>query len=301
MTCTPGLAGQFGSFIYSESGGKITITGLVNFGTGATGTIPGSINGKPVTAIGESALGGSVFESVTIPNSVTTIGYGAFNVSFYLSSLNLGTGVTRIDDNAFYLCSRLQNLTLPSSLTSVGNFAFASCALKHVTIPAKLTHIGNLPFAYCNLLTSLSVDPLNPVFSGDGISCFDKAKTTLVLCPSGYDGTYVVPGTVTIIGANAFAGNTVLDDVVITPKVTQIQDGAFFYCQHLMGIHVDAKNSMYSTVDGVCFDKGETTLVAYPNGRTGNYVVPDTVTMIGNQAFAGANLLRTIQLPAPSS
>ncbi len=298
LTCSTGVAGQFGNFIYSESGGKITITGLVNIGAGVTGTIPGVINGKPVTAIGDHAFNGSsVYGEVTLPNSITSIGAGSFAYSLDLLRINFGTGLTRIGDYAFAICTKLQSLAFPAGLTSLGDGSFQSCSsLKHITITAKVNHLGDSVFGGCKQLTYFTVDPLNPVFSSDGSSCLDKSQTTLVICPGGYAGTYTVPGTVTMIGSSAFAHSTGLKGVVIPKTVNRILAGAFYNCIQLESIGVDPLNTEFTSVDGVCFDKGQTTLVAYPGGKKENYFVPDTVTSIAGRAFGGA-ILRSVRLP----
>ncbi len=299
LACSTCVAGQFGSFIYSESGGKITITGLVNFGAGSNGTVPGTINGKPVTAIGDFGLSGWAYSSITLPNSVTSVGYSSFAAATELRQVNLGTGLTVIGDGAFFACGQLQSVTLPSGLTSLGDSSFASCgALTSITIPAKLTHIGDQAFAYCPKLVSFTVAPGNPVFSSLRNSCYDKAQTTLVLCPSSSSGLFLVPNSVTVLGADAFAGNTVVQEVRIGPKVAQILEGAFWGCSALTAITVDPANTGFTSADGVCFDKTQSTLVAFPGGKSESYVVPATVTTIGGRAFAANHRLKSIQLPA---
>src|SRR6266403_63548 len=90
-------------FNYTTNNGAITITGYTGPGGGVT--IPDTINGYPVTSIGDSAFYySSTVTSVTIPNSVTSIG-----------------------DEAFYYCTNLTSVTIPNSVTSIGIYAFAEC------------------------------------------------------------------------------------------------------------------------------------------------------------------------------
>ena len=72
--------------------------------------------------------------------------------------------------------------------------------------------------------------------------------------------------------------------------VTSIGGEAFFDCSSLSAITVDASNPAYSSVDGVLFDKNQTALIVYPAGKVGGYTIPNSVTSIGDAAFAGCIL-----------
>ena len=85
-------------------------------------TIPNS-----VTSIGDHAFNGSGLTSITIPNSVTSIGDGAFFYCYRLTSFTIPNSVTSIGDLAFYYCYRLTSITIPNSVTSIGNEAFYDC------------------------------------------------------------------------------------------------------------------------------------------------------------------------------
>ncbi len=89
------------------------------------------------------------------------------------------------------------------------------------------------------------------------------------------------------VGSNAFDHCTSLTSVLIGTNVTSIGSAAFAYCTSLGAFTVDTLNPAYSSGDGVLFDKGQTTLVQYPDGKAGNYVVPSSVTNIASSAFAG--------------
>ena len=117
-------------------------------------TIPNS-----VTSIGHSAFGGcSGLTSVTIPNSVTSIGGWAFSGCSGLTSVTIGNSVTSIGDWAFYGCSGLSSVTIGNSVTSIGGGAFWDCSgLTSITIPNSVTSIGNKAFSYCSDLTSVTI------------------------------------------------------------------------------------------------------------------------------------------------
>src|SRR5437667_10399396 len=94
--------------------------------------IASTYNGYPVTSIGQGAFQNCSLTSVTIPNSVTSIGY-----------------------SAFWYCTSLTSVTIPNSVTSIGNVAFDVCtSLTNVTIPNSVTSIGSDAVLDCNSLTS---------------------------------------------------------------------------------------------------------------------------------------------------
>ena len=90
-----------------------------------------------VTSIGYYAFQGCTLKSVTIPNSVTSIGYYAFQGCTSLTSVTIGTGVTSIGGSAFNRCISLTSITIPDSVTSIGSYAFSSCSnLTSITVEA---------------------------------------------------------------------------------------------------------------------------------------------------------------------
>ncbi len=202
-------------FTYITNGDStITITGYT--GSGGDVTIPGSFNGYPVTSIGAGAFLGSVLTNVTIPNSVITIGNGAFEY-----------------------CSGLTNVTIGGSVITIGSAAFAYCAgLTSVTIPDRVTNIAADAFPFCYALTNIAVDVANPSYAGAGGVLFNKTLTTLVLYPGGLTGSYAISNSVTNIGADAFASCSGLTNVTIPNSVANIADGAFVFCFGLTSVNI---------------------------------------------------------------
>jgi len=93
----------------------------------------------------------------TIPNSVTSIGQGAFSSCESLTSVTIPNSVTSIGNTAFSSCESLTSITIPDSVTSIGNYAFYLCDnLTSVTIPNSVTSIGQGAFAGCTNLTSVT-------------------------------------------------------------------------------------------------------------------------------------------------
>ena len=94
--------------------------------------------------------------SVTIPDSVTSIGAGAFSECEKLTTIRLPNSITEISEYAFSKCKNLTTITIPDSVTSIGNGAFSYCEnLNNVTIPARVSNLGEHVFFYCHSLTSL--------------------------------------------------------------------------------------------------------------------------------------------------
>ena len=136
-------------------------------------TIPDS-----VTTIGEEAFGGCFnLTTVTIPDSVTTIGDSAFYQSNGLISVTLGEEVTSVGDLAFFKCFRLAFLNLPDNLTAIGERAFEGCAFTSLSFGQNLVSIGRGAFVRCTKLRTV-VFPANLGFMG--AFCFDKCDALSV-------------------------------------------------------------------------------------------------------------------------
>jgi hypothetical protein len=113
-------------FIYVTNNGTITITGTILSLDGPL-TIPSTIHGLRVTAIGDRAFETKHMTSVTIPDTVVSIGQSAFSSCVFLSNVTLGNGLITIGSYAFSSCNPLTNMTIPKSVTSIGDYAFYYC------------------------------------------------------------------------------------------------------------------------------------------------------------------------------
>jgi hypothetical protein len=308
-------------FTCETNNGAITITGYT--GTGETLTIPDAVNGWPVVSIGSGAFQYSSMAGVTIPNSVTNIGYGAFAYCTNLTNVTIPNSVTDIGISAFFRCDSLASVTIPNNVTNIGDFAFFGCiSLTSVTIPGSVTSIGNGILENCTGLTAITVDAQNSVYSSVNGVLFDKSQLTLIQYPSGKVGSsYTISNSITSIGDRAFELCTNLTSVTIPNSVTNIGKAAFAVCSGLTGvtipnsvtgigilafghctsltaITVDAQNSVYSSVNGVLFDKIQAMLIEYPNGNVGNsYTIPNSVINIGKFAFEYCTNLTSVTIP----
>ena len=205
--------------------------------------------------------------ALSIPGAITgksvAIGSSAFANCTGVTSLSISAGVFRIDTNSFWACSGITSVTIPSSVSTIGAYAFYSCTgLTSVTIPASVSTIGDNVFSRCSGLTSLTIS--------NGVKS---------------------------IGDNAFWACRGLTSVAIPSSVTSIMGSSFSSCSKLASIVVDAANPSYSTLDGVLVNKSQTTLIAYPAGKSSVYTIPVGVTAIGNQAFQGSTGLTSVTIP----
>ena len=262
------------------------------------------------------------FTFTTNNGTITITGYTGTPTTLTIPSTTNGYPVTRIGSSAFYNCTSLTSITIPNGVTSIGDSAFSYCtSLTNITIGSGVTSIGSNTFYYCCSLTAISVDTNNLVYSTvDGV-LFNKNQTTLVEYPGGIDKTsYTIPSSVTNIGDSAFSYCTSLTNITIPNSVISIGDRAFFYCtsltnitipnrltnigesafsgcHSLTGILVDTNSSAYSSRDGVLFNKSQTTLIQYPEGKTGSYTIPNSVNSIGDRAFYYCSRLSNITIP----
>jgi hypothetical protein len=182
-------------------------------------------------------------------------------------------------------------------VTSIGEFAFASTDLTSVTIPDNVTNIGYDALCYCTKLTDITVNALNSDYSSTDGVLFNKNQTTLIQCPGGKTGTYTIPNSVTRLGDDAFLWCTSLAGITIGNSVTNLGNDVFGGCTNLTGIAVNSLNTDYSSADGVLFNKNLTTLVQYPEGKTGSYTIPSSVNTIGIAAFSSCTGMTDVTIP----
>lgn len=165
---------------------KLTVSG-----TGALTSAPWtSQNNNIVNVVVEDGIsllyGGGAFSrapnltSVTIPNSVTQIGYATFFITPSLTSVTIPNSVTDIGQSAFEGASGLTSLTIPSSVTTIGESAFSgTSSLTSLTIPDSVTYIGGYAFRYDSSLTSLVIEG-TPSIGGEAFS--GMPSTAAVYC-----------------------------------------------------------------------------------------------------------------------
>ena len=219
---------------------------------------------------------------IVIPASVASIGEWAFWGCSSLSDIVIPTSVTSIGEWAFGDCSSLSDIVIPTSITSIGDKAFMGCrSLSEIVLPSSVTSIGNHAFCGCISLSDI-----------------------------------VIPTSITSIGNRAFNGCSSLSDIVIPSSVTSIGDCAFLGCSSLKYISIpksviclngnpiadwDGKleclspNFIYE--DDVLFNKDKSIIISFRNQSVESYVIPSSVTSIGNSAFSCCSSLSKVVIP----
>lgn len=239
------IVGDF-KYAYTVNGGNATITKFL----GPVGSanpnfydikIPSELGGHPVTGLGEYSFAANPYDghqgnplcskirSVTIQQSVTSIGDRAFDGCSALTTLSLGEKIKTIGNCAFENCTSLTGVTIPQSVTSIGYYAFEGCThLNPLTIKGPITSMGNYAFAGSTYLTSLTLcDDIQTI----GNFAF-VGSTSLK--------TVTLPKNLTSIGEYAFADCSELKSITIPEKVETIEPDTFNGCSNLESIMLPA-------------------------------------------------------------
>ena len=200
--------------------------------------------------------------SVTIPDSVTSIGAWAFENCSSLTNVTLPGSLASLPDGVFENCTSLTTVTIPSTVTNIGEYVFFGCSLlASITVPDNITRIeyeaffdcyslANVTigksvasieyeaFLGCSSLTAITVDPQNFAYSSVAGVLFNKNQTTIIQYPAAKAGDYTITNSVTSIGDAAFRGCALLTSVTIGDGVTHIGNDVFDSCYRLTSVTI---------------------------------------------------------------
>ena len=248
-----GIRSQITSFTFGEAVEYIPTYLCVGMDKLTSMIIPNS-----VTSIGNGAFYDcSSLTSVTIPNSVTSIGYYAFRNCTSLTSITIPESVTSIENWAFEGCSSLTSMTIPESVTSIGGSAFSGCSsLTSVTVGESVTSIGDSAFEGCSAIDSIVWNAKNcadassletaPFYAiRSQITSFTFGENVEHISAYLCDGmekltSVTIPNSVKTIGASAFDGCARLGKITLGTGLEEIAANAFAGCTRLYDIYCHA-------------------------------------------------------------
>ena len=245
-----------------------TVTGIGSYAFYGTGKLKSIALPAGLTTIGEYAFRQSGLESISLPDSVTSMGYGVFEACYSLAEVKLSAGTARIPDNAFWDNDKLERIVIPEGVTAIGYCAFRYCdRLEYVELPASLVFIEESAFGSCGRLARvryndtedqafyLEIDTGNAPLL-DAVWQYKPVDPII-----GLTSVLRLPAGLKVIDAEAFAG-TGAEAVVIPDGVESIGNGAFAGSATL---YVRIPESVKSIGDGaipqgvtvVCEEDGE--------------------------------------------
>ena len=321
-----------GQFTYTTNADNtLTITGYT--GPGGAVTIPTNIAGLLVTGIGDFALAGNEFVpnnslvSVTVPGTVTSIGFFAFGDCPSLTSTTLTNGLTSIGSEAFYGCDSLTNITIPSTVTNIGEYAFQGCrgpgrvtipfamtsigdyvfygcGINNLIVPAGVTNIGRMAFAYCESLSNASMAGVTSIGTNAFYCCTNLTTVNLSGGVIGCGAFQFCSGSSGPLGEILVSG---LSNVSLGDGVASIENYAFEGDPTLQSIVIPGgvTNIGLLAFDG-CFltnvtlsdgliSIGES---AFQQCPLNSLIIPSSVTYIGPSAFYTCGNLTNLVIPA---
>lgn len=257
-----------------------------------------------VTEIGELVFARCTsLESLTIPDSVTTISSSAFNSTENLTSLTLPafalsyikksnvqkvvvTSGDCIPARAFYNITSLTDIAIADTVTSIGDYAFYNCTgLMNIQSLASCKTIGAYAFYNCDKLEQITLSKATFI----GSLAFQGCSNLVTVMLSAY---------LTSIEGGAFYDCVSLTSIHIPDNVNTIGNRAFYNCVSLASITVGENNKNYKSIDNNLYTKDGTCLIQYAVGQSKNeFVIPNHVTSIGQEAFYGCESLIYIEIP----
>lgn len=276
---TAAETGTYGDLAYKVlNNGTIQITGLAGewseWEKVTSIEIPSEIDGKAVTRISPFAFDYSDnnLTSITLPDSISIIGAGAFQNCTSLTEIEIPSGVSQIAPWLFSGCTELEKISLPDTIQDIGDGVFYGTAW------------------------------LAEQKAENDMVILDTCLIDAAQC----SGDVVIPDVVTKICGGAFyTGSDTesqITSLTIPASVAKIDLSVLSDCENLQSISVSEDNLKYQSKDGVLFSKDGTNLLCYPKQKSGAYVIPDGVTEIRrisifDSAFYNCTELTSVTIP----
>ena len=311
---TTGSCGTNVTYSFDSSTGTLTISGTGDMDSYFSGFSERNYIKKIVIENGVTSICREAFyrctavSSITIADSVTSIGQSAFEYTEYYNNdgnweintnshvlyigkhliictyvegtYSIKSGTITIADSAFAGWNRLESITIPNSVVNIGNSAFAATSLKTINIPNSIISIGSSAFANTNISSVILPNSVQKV----GNYVFEDCK----LLETVTIGDQIQSLMYTFQRCESLKS-------IYIPENVSIIESAFDYCSSLESINVSESNSNYSSIDGVLFNKENTVLLCYPQNKMDTtYIIPNKTTKIEIGAFDGSNNLNYI-------
>ena len=211
--------------------------------------------------------GNTNLTTVTLAESLTTLGSNAFESCKSLKTIKIPSGVTAIPENCFRECSLMESVSLPEGLVEIGASAFSGCQnLESVTLPESLTTLGSNAFESCKSLKTIKI-PSGVTAIPE--NCFRECSLM---------ESVSLPEGLVEIGASAFSGCQNLESVTLPESLTTLGSYAFDSCKLLKTIKIP---SGVTAIPDKCF---------YRCSSLESVTIPEGVTAIGDDAFQSCNL-----------
>ena len=199
-----------------------------------------------------------------------------------IESYIIPDSVTSIGDGAFGCCSSLSSLFIPNSVTSIGDGAFEGCSsLSSLVIPDSVVNIKGNPF----YLWKGKLECLSASFIYEDNVLFNMDKRKLISYRNQEAKSFIIPNGVMSIEKYAFSGCSSLISISVPKSVTSIGDGAFDGCSSLSSIAI---SDSITSISAWTFDGCKSLR---------SLIIPDSVTCIGNEAFRGCSSLCSLVIP----
>ena len=209
-----------------------------------------------VKHIADYGMSADSLRAVTLPDGLISIGKYAFANDCKLTSVKIPASVVSIGSCAFIGCWNIEKIDVPKRVTELPEEVFFYCrSLRSITLPKKLASIGNNAFYGCGELTNLE---LPAKLKSIGEEAFYNCHFT---------GNIQLPARLEKLGKNAFSNYYSIDN--------------FF---------ISSDNPYFKSIDGIITNKRGDTLVLFPSGRKGNYVLPEGIAVIADNAFSGSKI-----------